>query len=199
MEPIKLLPPKKELNMDLMKAINERKSKKDYTPKKELTLQQISDILYCAYGINDQSSGHRTVSSGMSIYPLELYVVLPKGIYFYEAKEHLLKPLKEGDYMEKTGRQPFVKGASMTILFYSNTENKCKTPIQEQYYGSTPQKDKDVWADIEVGFACQNIYLYCTAEKIKTCVRAWCDGDYFKKELGLPDNYRFVLCQSMGL
>ena len=200
MNDIKLPEPRKDGGMSIMKAIAERKSKKDYTPNKELSLQQISEILYCAYGYNDLKTEHRTVASGMSIFPLELYVVLPKGIYYYEAKEHLLKHLKEGNYMEKTGRQPFVKDASMTILFYSNTENRCVTEIQKKYYdNNTPQEDKNLWADIEVGFACQNVYLYCTSENIKTCVRAWCDGEYFKKELGLPKEHRFILCQSMGL
>ena len=199
MEPIKLPEPRTEGGMSILKAIKERKSKKDYTPNKELSLQQISEILYCAYGYNDLKTEHRTVASGMMIFPLEIYVVLPKGIYYYQPKEHLLKLLKEGDYMEKTGRQPFVKNASMTILFYSNTENRCKNDIQKKYYTPTPQQDKDLWADIEVGFACQNIYLYCTSENIKTCVRAWCDGEYFKKELGLPEKHRFILSQSMGL
>ena len=58
----------------------------------------------------------------MTIFPLEVYAVLPNGIYQYEPKEHLLKALKQGDYMEKTGRQPFVKDASMTLIFYSNTD-----------------------------------------------------------------------------
>ena len=199
MEQIKLPEPRTEGGMSILKAIKERKSQKDYTPNKELSLQQISEILYCAYGYNDLKTEHRTVASGMMIFPLEIYVVLPKGIYYYQPKEHLLMPLKEGDYMEKTGKQPFVKNASMTILFYSNTENRCKTEIQEKYYTNTPQQDKDLWADIEVGFACQNIYLYCTSENIKTCVRAWCDGEYFKKELGLPEKHRFILSQSMGL
>ena len=199
MKIIKLPAPREDGGMPLLKAIKIRKSQKDYTPGKELSLQQISEILYCAYGVNDPKTDHRTVASGMTIFPLELYVVLPKGIYHYEPKEHLLTPLKEGDYMEKTGRQPFVKNASMTILFYSNTENRCRNPIQEKFYIPTPQADKDLWADIEVGFACQNIYLYCTSENIKTCVRAWCDGEYFKKELNLPEKHRFVLSQSMGL
>ena len=199
MEQIKLPEPRTEGGMSILKAIKERKSQKDYTPNKELSLQQISEILYCAYGYNDLKTEHRTVASGMMIFPLEIYVVLPKGIYYYQPKEHLLMPLKEGDYMEKTGKQPFVKNASMTILFYSNTENRCKTEIQAKYYTNTPQQDKDLWADIEVGFACQNIYLYCTSENIKTCVRAWCDGEYFKKELGLPEKHRFILSQSMGL
>ena len=128
-----------------------------------------------------------------------VYAVLPKGIYRYEPKENLLKAMKQGDYMEKTGRQDFVKDASMTLIFYSNTDKKLENEMRAKCYEGTPKETRNQWADIEVGFACQNIYLYCTSENLKTCVRAWCDGEFFKKELGLPENYRFVLAQSIGI
>ena len=196
---IKLIEPRIEGGMPLFQAIHNRKSSKSYTPNKELSLQQISEILYCAYGFNDPKTEHRTVSSGMTAFPLQIYIVLPKGIYHYEPKENILKALKKGDYMEKTGRQNFVKDASMTLIFYSNTDIKLDNEMKAKYYEGTPKEERNQWADIEVGFACQNIYLYCTSENLKTCVRAWCDGEFFKKELGLPDNYRFVLADSIGI
>ena len=196
---IKLLEPRIEGGMPLFQALHSRKSYKNYTPSKELSLQQISEILYCAYGFNDPKSGHRTVSSGMSVFPLDIYVVLPKGIYHYEPKENILKALKKGDYMEKTGRQDFVKDGSMTLIFYSNTDKKLDNEKIMKFYEGTPKETRNQWADIEVGFACQNIYLYCTSENLKSCVRAWCDGEFFKKECGLPDNYRFVLVHSIGI
>ena len=47
MERIKLPEPREDGGMSLMKVIKERKSQKDYTPIKELSLQRISEILYC--------------------------------------------------------------------------------------------------------------------------------------------------------
>ena len=196
---IKLLEPRIEGGMSFLQALHNRKSSRDYTPNKELSLQQISEILYCAYGFNDLKQEHRTVASGMTIFPLEVYAVLPNGIYHYEPKEHLLKALKQGDYMEKTGRQPFVKYASMTLIFYSNTDKFTFNILKLGLYKMTPKETRDTWANIEVGFACQNIYLYCASENLKTLSRAWCDGEFFKKELGLPDNYKFVLSQSIGI
>ena len=92
---IKLLEPRIEGGMPFLQALHNRKSSRDYTPNKELSLQQISEILYCAYGFNDPKQEHRTVASGMTIFPLEVYAVLPNGIYHYEPKEHLLKALKQ--------------------------------------------------------------------------------------------------------
>lgn len=193
---IKLPKPRDDGGASLMKCIKERKSAKDYTPNKDLSLQQISELLYCAYGYN--SKDHRTIASAMTIFPLEIYVILPKGIYSYDAYNHTLNPLKEGNYMEKSGKQDYVKNASMTFLFFSNTD-KWSFQMSLLFYKSTAKETRDHWANIEVGFACQNIYLYCTSENLKTCSRAWCDGEYFKKELGLPNNYRFILAQSVGI
>ena len=196
---IKLIEPRKEGGMPLFQALHGRKSIKSYTPNKELTLQQISEILYCAYGFNDPKTNHRTVSSGMTVFPLIVYAVLPKGIYQYKPDENILKAIKQGDYMAKTGRQDFAKDASMTLIFYSNVDKKIENEKVKKYYEETPKEIRNQWADIEVGFACQNIYLYCTSENLKCCVRAWCDGEFFKKECNLPDNYRFVLAHSIGI
>ena len=51
MEPIKLPAPREDGGMPLLKAIKERKSQKDYNPGKELSLQQISEILYLPTGL----------------------------------------------------------------------------------------------------------------------------------------------------
>ena len=156
---IKLLEPRIEGGMPLFQALHCRKSNKDYTPNKELSLQQISEILYCAYGFNDPKTEHRTVASGMTVFPLQVYAVLPKGIYHYEPKENILKALKKGDYMEKTGRQNFVKNASMTLLFYSDTDKKIDNEMRRKFYEGTPKEERNQWADIEVGFSCQNIVI----------------------------------------
>ena len=50
--------------------------------------------------------------------------------------------------MEKTGRQPFVKDASMTLLFYSNPNAKVENEKIAKFYDETPQEEKNKWADI---------------------------------------------------
>ena len=46
---------KPELNSDFMKALQTRKSCREYDPNKELTLQELSNLLWCAYGNNRQN------------------------------------------------------------------------------------------------------------------------------------------------
>ena len=164
---IKLLEPRIEGGMPLFQVLHCRKSTKAYTPNKELSLQQISEILYCAYGFSDLKTEHRTISSGMMAFPLHVYAVLPKGIYRYEPKENLLKAMKQGDYMEKAGRQDFVKDASMTLIFYSNTDKKLENEIRAKYYEGTPEETRNQWADIEVGLvSLVKIFICIALQKI---------------------------------
>ena len=77
-----------------------------------LTLQDISYVLRCGYGLqeyNEESSrkSFRTVPSAGKKYPLELYVILFKaldmcksGVYHYNVEMHTLEPLILKEFTE---------------------------------------------------------------------------------------------------
>ena len=94
---IKLNKPK--LDTDFMKALQTRASCREYDPDKELSLQELSNLLWAAYGNNRQNKvrekhhflAYKTVPSSCAAYPLELYVVTKKGIYLYIPDNEELK------------------------------------------------------------------------------------------------------------
>ena len=80
---IKLPAPNKSGGQALMKVLNERKSARSFS-EKELSNQQLSDLLWAANGFNREDK--RTAPTAKNCQELELYVILKKGIYFYNAK-----------------------------------------------------------------------------------------------------------------
>jgi len=92
---IKLPEPEKNIGKPLMQALNERKSSREFSDK-ELSLQQLSNLLWAANGFNREDK--RTAPTARNCQELELYVVLKEGIYFYNAKEYQLSLIKKGDY-----------------------------------------------------------------------------------------------------
>ena len=68
---IKLPSPQKDGGMALTKALNERRSVRDYS-NKTLALEEISQVLWAAYGKNRE--GGLTSPSAGALYPLVIYL-----------------------------------------------------------------------------------------------------------------------------
>ena len=77
----------------LMEALNNRASERVFSAK-ELNMQELSDLLWAADGINRPESGKRTAPTAMNWQDMEIYVILKTGIYKYNPKDHLLEFIK---------------------------------------------------------------------------------------------------------
>jgi SagB-type dehydrogenase family enzyme len=163
----------------LMQALNERKSIRSYQDK-ELTLQQLSDLLWAANGFNRDDK--RTAPTANNRQELELYVTTKNGVYFYDARNHLLKEVKNGDYRAQTGSQDFVAQAALNLIFVSDS-NK----MSGRQYAYT-----------DCGFVAQNVYLYCASEGLGVVVRGSFDKDKLSNLLNLSSNQEVLLTQTVG-
>jgi len=193
--------PKPNINpgVSLMTAMTNRKTQRDFIPYKPLTIQQISNVLWSAYGVNRPElpkNHNRTVPSAVFVYPLEIYVVLEKGTFKYEPNEHVLIPMVEGNYSEKAGLQNFVKDASMNLIIFYNPDVKCENEEMQKHLDKTSEKNI-IRAALDCGYCSQNIYLCCAAENLKCVARGMCDGEFFKKLMKL-DKLTFLLSMSVG-
>jgi hypothetical protein len=117
---ITLSPAALQNDKPFMQAIKERKSSRDFS-EKALSLQDLSNVLWCANGINRPETGQRTSPSAMNRQDIDVYAVLKEGIYLYEAKKHELVPVLSGDYRKNTGMQDFVGTAPLNLVYVSDT------------------------------------------------------------------------------
>lgn len=163
----------------LMQALNERKSIRSYQDK-ELTLRQLSDLLWAANGFNRDDK--RTVPTANNRQELELYVTTKNGIYFYDARNHLLKEVKKGDYRARAGMQDFVAQAALNLIFVSDLDK-----ASSRQYAYT-----------DCGFVAQNVYLYCASEGLGAVVRGSFDKDKLNELLNLKSNQEILLTQTVG-
>ncbi len=119
------------LSLSLEQAIATRTSVRNFSPC-ELTLEQIATLFFYAYGVTRKNTGtsfsrpFRVVPSGDALYPLEIFFHTtsleghPSGIYHYNAAEHCLRHLQEGDDTQRISLglvQPeLAQGASLIIF-----------------------------------------------------------------------------------
>ncbi|MDD4777278.1 MAG: SagB/ThcOx family dehydrogenase [Fermentimonas sp.] len=176
---IKLPAPNRSGGKPLMQALNERKSTRSFLDK-ELTVQQISDLLWAANGFNRDDK--RTAPTANNKQELELYIATKNGLYFYDARNNLLKEVKKGDFRAHTGVQDFVADAALNIIFVSDIE---KASSRQHAYTSC-------------GYVSQNVYLYCASEGLGSVARGSFNKDELSELLDLKPNQEPLLTQSVG-
>jgi hypothetical protein len=199
LQTIKLLTPALENDKPFMQAVKERKSSRDFS-EKELSLQDLSNILWCANGVNRPESGKRTSPSPMNKQDVDVYAVLKEGVYLYEAKKHELLPVVSGDYRKDTGMQPFVGIAPLNLIYVSDLSKLDFLKAREEQV---------MTAGIDAGHCSQNVYLYGAAANhkpkalvnevnIAVVVRTSIDKTKMANILGLRPQQLIIMAQTVG-
>jgi hypothetical protein len=93
---IQLNNPDKNRGSSVMKALSDRRSDRAYADK-ALSLQDLSDLLWAANGIN-RPDGKRTAPSALNKQDIDIYVIMKEGAYLYDAKSNSLQPIAKGDH-----------------------------------------------------------------------------------------------------
>jgi SagB-type dehydrogenase family enzyme len=185
--PLKLPPPNLNSGKSLMQSLQARKSSRDFSTKK-LPVEVISNLLWAAYGINRPESGRRTAPSAVNWQEVDVYVAMADGLYLYNAKEHVLKPVIKQDIRELTGKQTFVKDAPVNLIYVADYSRM----------GGGNAEERNSYSAADTAFIAQNVYLYCASEGLATVVRGSIDRDALAKAMQLRDNQKIVLSQTVG-
>ncbi len=101
--PIPLKAPDKKRGLPLMEALSLRASATEYA-ERDLSTQDLSDLLWAACGINRPDSKKTTAPSAMNSQDIDVYVLTQAGAYRYDAAGHLLEPIVAGDLRSQIAR-----------------------------------------------------------------------------------------------
>lgn len=75
-------------------SLSTRRSVREFKDK-NITTEQLSQILWSAYGVTDKKNNFKTTPSAGATYPLEIYFVKNDGIYYYYSEEHSIEVIKK--------------------------------------------------------------------------------------------------------
>jgi SagB-type dehydrogenase family enzyme len=190
---IKLPEPRLKGDVSLEEALYNRRSIRQYSDS-ALPLSDVSQLLWAAQGITENSTGQRTAPSVQSIYPLEVYLIagnvegLAPGIYRYSPEGHALITIKEGDLRAELGGRPDSQKAPIDIVIAANYS---KMPAQ---FGAEGTK----WIYLECGHAAQNVCLQATALNLGTATMAGFAEDQLKGLLDLPAEKGILYLMPVG-
>jgi len=173
--------------MPLMEALKNRMSTKTFT-EQPILKDQISNLLWAAFGVNRPESGKRTAATAVNCQDIEIYVVFEKAAYVYQAKDHRLSPVVNRDVRSLAATQQYAKAAPINLVYVSD-------------YGKMADRFKDkkpIYAAFHAGSISQNVYLYCASASLGAVVRDSVDRDSLKDALNLRDDQVIVMAQSVG-
>jgi hypothetical protein len=179
LQPISLPKPQIAGGMPLMQALAQRRTTRVFGDR-DLPLQTLSNLLWAAFGVNRprevmQGLG-RTAPSAMNSQDIELDVVLPAGVYVYDAEHNLLRPVVAGDLRAGMLTAPQAR-APVTILYVADA--------------------KDNSAQVDTGFIGQNVYLFAASEGLNAWFYA-VKADRVAAALKLPATRLPLYAQSVG-
>ncbi len=187
LKPIELPTPQMDGGRPLMRVLNERHTTRTFSPEK-LPMQLISNLLWAAFGINRPATGGRTAPSAVNWQEIDIYVATADGLFLYDAKKQLLVPLLKEDVRAMTGTQAFVKEAPVNLIYVADLARTKRASSE----------DTILFTAADTGFISQNVYLFCTSEKLATVVRGSVDRAVLAKAMKLRPEQRIILAQSVG-
>ncbi len=180
-EEISLPNPTLDSDFSVERALSQRISQRSFT-NEPLTLQETSQLLWAAQGIDAITAATRTAPSAGATHPLEVYLVvkniegLNKGIYHYDSKKHTIKMISNKVPISYSYDTPLF--IVLTAVFERTTQRYSTRGIR--------------YVNIEVGHAAQNIHL----QAISLGLGSFPIGAFDKKiqeQLGIEEDPLYII------
>jgi SagB-type dehydrogenase family enzyme len=172
-------------------ALARRRSIRRFAPQ-ALSIAEIGQLMWAAQGITDAVRGLRTAPSAGALYPLEIYLVAPDGLYHYLPQGHRLERLGAEDLRRAlavaAADQDCVGEAALDVVIAAVMERTAKK------YGDRAER----YVQFEVGHVAENVLLQAAALGLGGVPIGAIHEDQVKRVLGLSDSEEPLYLLSLG-
>jgi len=189
---IKLNEHTKSRGYNTMEAFQKRRSVNIYETR-DLSLQDLSDLLWAANGINRPENGKKTAPSAMNSQDVDIYVSRANGTYLYNAITNDLVLVTTEDLRPlMDGNRPL--GTPVILLLVSDMSR------YKNYSPGNPDQNRHLFevGAIDAGIVSQNISLFCAANDLGTRPRASMNQEALRKALNLKESQVMWLNHPVG-
>lgn len=191
--------PRTDGEVSLERTIKNRRTIRSFSTD-TLTLEQLSQMLWAAYGITDDGGFRRAAASGGALYPMDIYAVvgentvigLQAGVYHYEPGSHSIMLVSEGDLRKDVARaslgQMWMAKPALSLVITAEYARITKK------YGRRGER----YTMIEAGHIGQNIFLQAEALGLGAgIVGAFHDEDVIRAMM-IPRSHEPLLIMPVG-
>jgi len=198
LEPVVLPKPEMDGGKSVLAALWDRKTARNISPD-PLPPQLLSNLLWAAFGVNRpegmmRGKPGRTAASASNSQEIDLYIVLPQGVYLYEAVPHRLVPVAAGDFRARAGRGNAVRAP--VNIFYVVDLARYVVEGQPDRRISEPEVQKSYYY-VATGLIAENVYLFAASQGLA----AWfhnCDRDNTVQDFKLRPEQHVLFAQTVG-
>jgi SagB-type dehydrogenase family enzyme len=191
--------------VSLEEALWNRRSRREFKPD-PVSIEDIAQILWAAYGINQSGKGSistsgrlKTTPSAGARYPLEIYLVagnvtkIPLGLYKYLPRDHNLCRINDRDLRQGLWdaalRQDMILKAPACLLY---------TAIYRRMITRYGKRGRIRYVPMDVGHSAQNVYLQAAALNLGTCSVGAFNDEQVHNVLNLPEEEEPLYLMPVG-
>jgi hypothetical protein len=158
-------------------------------PKNDISLDELSTILWAATGLNRDGKGWTVPTAGGKSPYVKIYAVKPDGVFLYDWKEHSLVEISNKNALGEITGDGFVKESPCVLVFVTDAGD----------LGSMASLNAgNSLAYIATGAMTQNIYLAADSLGISGRYMVSFNGDGMKNELKLRDGETPLCIMPLG-
>jgi len=182
-------------------ALKARRTHRSFKPQ-PLTLAQLSQLLWAAYGVTDEKHGYqlKTNPSAGALYPLDIYAVvgqggvkgLGPGVYHYQPDGHSLELIEGKDLRSELAQDALDQmwmAKAPVILVITGEYRRCMSRYGQRGI---------MYTHMESGCVGQSIFLQAEALGLKAGIVGAFDNLRVGKTLGLPIAHDPLLIMPVG-
>jgi SagB-type dehydrogenase family enzyme len=202
LESIVLLKPETNKGESVLTALQKRQTIREISDKK-LSLQTISNLLWAACGVNREKGpfgiSGRTSATASNSQEIDLYVVMKKGVYLYDAFKHTLIPVIEEDLRSMAiGRGQTSSGDKAPVrLIYIADINKLTNTSGYKEPGLLDSEIQKSYYFVDTGIMAANVYLYAASCGLASWFHN-CNKSALSAKLNLLPDQRVLFGQTIG-
>ncbi len=191
--------PRIDGKISLERTIKNRRTIRSFT-QAALTLEQFSQLLWAAQGVNEDKGYKRTAPSAGALYPMDVYAVvgregvngLTTGVYHYKPMDHTVSLVVAQDLRQAVAKaglsQMWIVGAPLSFVITAEYE---RSSIK---YGRRGVR----YAMIEAGHIGQNIFLQAEALGLAAGIVGAFDDEDMVRVMHIPRSHNPLLVMPVG-
>ena len=196
---MKLRPPNTDGTVSVEWAIKQRRTIRSFSPE-TLNLNQLSQLLWSAQGITENSGFKRAAPSAGALYPMDVYAVVGRssvegieaGVYHFEPNGHALSLITKKDVRDSVAK------ASLSQMWMARAP--LNIAITAEYSRiSVKYKERGIrYAMIEAGHIAQNLFLQAEALGLKAAIVGAFHDNELIEILKIPRSHEPLLILPIG-
>ncbi|MHB2264535.1 nitroreductase family protein [Aliihoeflea sp. PC F10.4] len=178
-------------SVSLETALRQRQSIRNYG-RDDVEEDQLLRLLWAAGGINRPEDGGRTAPYWQAR-AVDIYIVRETGVTLYDPEGEMLTDVLDEDILDVISPQGFVARAPVVLVYVSR-----QAALVEATDRDRADPSLAIGAHVNTAMMAQNVYLFCAAEGLGTCLVGGADRPAIAEALSLGEDDLVTYVQPVG-